>query len=233
MHKCLLSVDWDYFIYSKGINWGSYFENTRSIIDLWYKRYIKEKMQGREIERSFVLTPEWDTFWDEIRRRFYLNRDAFAFVSDSHALSYDIAKETGCDTVCSFDYHADLGYGGLESLEFEINCSNWLGMLLKDGQVKEAYIFYSSHTTERPEYFSQINNTYNVNYSSLSDLSKSFTVAAVHICRSGAWTPPWFDEKFNEFVSAMDITYETIDCPPRKWDPVNIDLAQEINYLLA
>jgi len=233
MENCLLSVDWDYFIYTKKENWGSYIENSRSLVDLWYKRYIQEKALGKDIQESYKLSSEWETFWKRIKERFTLVEDIKAYVTDSHAWSYSIAKENSCRTVCLFDSHADLGYGGLSSLNFEVNCSNWLGKLLKDKQIKEAYIFYSPYTVEKPEYFKQINSTYNVRYCNFNDLDKNFRVSAIHICRSGAWTPPWLDEKFTQFIDAMGITYEISNCPVRKWDTTNITLSHQINYLMA
>jgi len=233
MEKCLLSIDWDYFIHTKNENWGSYIENNRSLVDLWYKRYFQEKALGRDIQESYKLSSEWDTFWERIKERFIFVKDIKAYVSDSHAWSYDIAKENNCRIVCLFDSHADLGYGGLSSLNFEVNCSNWLGMLLKDKQIKEAHIFYSPYTMEKPEYFKQINSIYNIKYCNFNDLNKSFKVSAIHICRSGAWTPPWLDEKFTQFINAMGITYEVANCPARKWDTMNINLSNQINYLMA
>lgn len=45
MEKCLLSIDWDYFVYTKE-NWGSYTENKKSLIDFWYKRYLNARFRG-------------------------------------------------------------------------------------------------------------------------------------------------------------------------------------------
>lgn len=117
---------------------------------------------GKDIRESYKLPPEWYTFWEKIREHFIFVKDIKAYVSDSHAWSYNIAKENNCRIVCLFDSHADLGYCGLSSLNFEVNCSNWLGKLLKDGQIKEANIFYSPYTKEKPEYFKQINSIYNI-----------------------------------------------------------------------
>ena len=50
MEKCLLSVDWDYFIYTQ-YNSGSYTEDRRSLIDGWYKRYIRQEC-GRRYSKS-------------------------------------------------------------------------------------------------------------------------------------------------------------------------------------
>ena len=58
------------------------------------------------------------------------------------------SKENNCTMVYLFDAHADLGYGGLSSLDFEVNCSNRL-QILKEKQIKEANIFYSPYTTEK------------------------------------------------------------------------------------
>ncbi|HEY8343787.1 MAG TPA: hypothetical protein VIL66_01170 [Bacillota bacterium] len=62
---------------------------------------------------------------------------------------------------------------------------------------------------------------------------KSILVGAIHICRSGAWTPPWLDQKFYQFVDALGLPYETVDCPERKWDPDHISYSEQINYIIA
>lgn len=148
-------------------------------------------------------------------------------------MSYDIAKENNCRIVYLFDSHADLGYGGLLSLNFKVNCSNWLGKLLKDKLIKEANIIYSPYTTEKPEYFKPMNSIYNIGYYDFNDLDISIKVSAIHICRSGAWTPPWLDKKFTQFINALGVPYEIADCPARNWDTKNISFADQINYLMA
>lgn len=232
MERCLLSVDWDYFIYTRN-PWGSYIENNRSLMDFWYKRYIQAKARGEDIQKAFRLSATVDAFWANIKRCFQWMNHIKTYVSDSHALSYDIAKENHCTSVYLFDAHADLGYGGLSSLQFEVNCSNWLGKLLKDGHIKKANIIYSPYTIEKPEHFKQINSIYDVRYCSFNTIDKDITVTAIHICRSGAWTPPWMDKQFNQFINALKIPYKIINCPERKWDTENISLSDQINYLLA
>jgi len=236
MEKCLLSIDWDYFIYTQKDNLGLYSENKRSLIDLWYKRYIQARARGEDFQKAFQLSSELEIFWNKIKKHFKFTRNTKVYVSDSHSLSYKIAKENNCQMVYLFDAHSDLGYGGLMSLNFEVNCSNWLGKLLKDKYIKEAYIFYSPYTVEKPEYFKQINSMYDVKYwdfDVLDNLDKCIVVSAIHICRSGAWTPPWLDNKFIQFVDALGLPYEIVNCPERKWDTVNISLADQIYYLTS
>jgi len=233
MGNCLLSVDWDYFIQIKTENWGSYIENKKNLTDLWYKRFLQAKAQGRNIKNSFRLSPEVNTFWERINRFFRFDKGTKAYVSDSHSLSYDIAANHGLRTVYLFDSHADLGYGGISSLNFEINCANWLGKLFKDNRIDEANIIYSPFTTEKPEYFKAMNNIFKIRYLSFHDLAECISVAAVHICRSGAWTPPWLDKSFEQFVKASGLPYKITNCPVRKWNTENISLSEQINYLMA
>ncbi|MGI5871771.1 MAG: arginase, partial [Bacillota bacterium] len=55
----------------------------------------------------------------------------------------------------------------------------------------------------------------------------------INRCRSGAWTPPWLDQKFEQFIAALGMSYERVNCPERKWNPEDISLSDQINYLLA
>ncbi len=233
MERCLLSIDWDYFIYTQD-NRSSYIENHRSLMDSWYKRYIQAKVWGEDIQHEFQLSSQLDTFWENIRKFFVFAADIKVLASDSHALSYQMAKDNNCGEVYLFDAHSDLGYGGPSALNFEVNCSNWLGKLLKDQQIKGAYIFYSPYTAEKPEHFNPMNRIYRIRYCDWKDLvGKSIAVSAIHICRSGAWTPPWLDEKFYQFVDRLGLPYAIENCPERKWDPDHINLSQQINYLMA
>ena len=228
-----MSIDWDYFIRTPKENWGSYAENASNVMNLWYKRYIQAKARGKDIQKSFQLSQGVNGFWEKIRSHFRFTEKTRAFVSDSHALSYYIARQHGCDTVYLFDAHADLGYGGLSSLDFEVNCANWLGKLLKEKRVKEANIIYSPYTAEKPEFFRQINNAFNVRYMGFDSLDTGIEVSEVHICRSGAWTPPWLDGKFLKFVDSSGLYCELTDCPARKWDTTKLSLSDQIYYLLA
>jgi len=233
MDKCLLSVDWDYFIYTRNYC-GSYIESNRSLVDLWYKRYIQAKARGEDIRKAFLLSADVDGFWAKIKEYFKFADNIRILISDSHALSYQMAVENNCKSVYLFDAHADLGYGGLSSLNFEVNCSNWLGKLLKDKHIQEAHIFYSPYTIEKPEHFKQMNSIYNIRYRKFDELDDNCAeVSAIHICRSGAWTSPWLDGRFYQFVNALGLPYETMNCPERKWDPEHLRLSDQIIYLMA
>jgi len=231
--KCLLSIDWDYFICSRAKGY-SYMENSKNMLDIWYKRYFMLKRQGKDLEGLYSLSQEVGGFWEKIRKKFVIRPLAKVYISDSHALSYSIAKDNRCASVYLFDAHSDLGYGGLNSLNFELNCANWLGKLLKEEIIQKANIIYSPYTLERPQDFREINAKYDVEYMNWDSIPAGIEVSAVHICRSGAWTPPWYDAKFLKFVWDSGLSnLEFIDFAPRKWDTRNVSLSQRINYMLA
>lgn len=230
---CLLSVDWDYFVYCKDTKLNSFLENKKNVIDLWYKKYFYFQEKGININKYYDLSLEIKTFWQKIKSKFNISNDAKVFVSDSHKLSYNIAKTFKCDIVYLFDSHSDLGYGGIDSLDFEVNCANWLGKLFKDKYIKKAYIVYSKHTLEKPIFFESINKIYNIKYLSFENINTNIPITAIHVCRSGAWTPPWYDNKFFEFVNQLKIPFKVIDCPKRKWNPQNISLSDKIFLMIS
>lgn len=230
MRKNLLSIDWDYFVSIGKNNWGSYTENKRTILDLWYKRYIEGEKRGKNIQRFFRLSSETGNFWSKIKQLFQFQKDTKVYVSDSHTLSYEIAKESGCEKVYLFDAHADLGYGGLSSLDFEVNCANWLGKLLKNKLIKEADIIYSPFAKEKITDFKSINHIFNIHYPSVEDLNREIPISTIHICRSGAWTPPWFDGQFTKFIQSLGLPYKKMNCPTRTWNVEHMNLSDKIHY---
>ena len=233
MGRSLLSIDWDYFIYSGDKNFGSYIENKRTIIDLWYKRYILFKKKGKDITKYFSLSGDVEKFWDLIKGKFNFMKGIKIYVTDSHSLSYSLAIDNNCDTVYLFDSHADLGYGGLQSLDFEVNCANWLGKLFRDNKIDKAYVIYGPFTLEDPCDFDFMNKLYNINYPKLEDLDIDTDISVIHIARSGAWTPPWYDEDFFKFTNNFGLPYIMVDCPIRRWDPGRLSFSDEIYYMMA
>ncbi len=232
MVKSLLSIDWDYFIPMKKEWCGSYIENIRNINRLWYRRYIKNKRKGKDIVKDVHTGPELNGFWGKIKRYFRFSKFIKVYVSDSHKLSFPIAKRNECSRVFLFDAHSDLGYGGIQSLDFELNCGNWLGKLLKDDVVEKANIIYSPYSYEKKEDFDEINKRFNIQYGMWQELYKKATISIVHICRSGAWTPPWLDDDFKEFIKSLKMPFRVIDCPYRSWNTKQLTLSDQINCML-
>ena len=170
--KALLTIDWDYFMPYVGYFNLSYLENRRNIDKHWYKLYLEKKQCGIDITKEMVVGKEKDNFWTNISKYFNFSSIDKIIVSDSHKIAYDLAKVTKCEEVYNFDSHTDLGYGGLESLNYEVNCANWLGKLLNEGWVRRGNIILSPYTSEKEEYFKEINESFDIVYKEIDELEE-------------------------------------------------------------
>lgn len=231
MNKALLSIDWDYFIPIKREWCGSYFESKKNIQALWYKRYFKAMEKGENIVKGTVPGNILDGFWSRARKVFNISKKVKIYITDSHKWSYYIAKENNCNMVFNIDAHSDLGYEGLESAAFEVNCANWLGKLISQNIIEKAFIVYSPYTYEKKDDFKEFNDRFDIKYGEFVDIKAPINIEEIHICRSGMWTPPWLDSEFYAFSKENQGMYLIKHCPSREWKGKNITLAEKIDYL--
>lgn len=236
MKKCLLTVDWDYFIATKLTHITSYAENRQNIMQTWYKLYFEYKNKHIDIKKLFRLGEEVNTFWEDIKTNLKIKKDIPLIITESHIDAYEAAQRFECDSVYLVDAHSDLGYGGIQALNFEVNCANWLGMLLKDEVIDEAKILYSPYTHEEVADFKEITNLYGACFVKQEEFlhpEEALEIEAVHICRSGPWTPPWYDYQFDYFCN--EAGGRLINEPPaiREWDTEHINLANQIEFMLG
>lgn len=227
----LISIDWDYFMDYMKIWNGSYLENDNNIQKHWYRDYYKYKERGIDITRRMNVCKEVDKFWDMLKDKIEFKKNTKILLTESHKEAYQIAKEQQVSSVYSFDSHSDLGYEGLKSFEFELNCSNWLGKLLQEGLIDEANIIYGPYTNEQENQFDEINKKYSVNYLNMDDIKLEDVCDIIHICRSGCWSAPWLDKKLMKFVYESGFEFENIDMKERDWNPEKKSLAEQIDYM--
>ena len=234
MDKVLLTIDWDYFINVHSQHYMSYRENQVNLLEEWYRRHLICLQRNEHLENFYNLAPFYKTFWKQAKKALKLKKTIHVIVTEGHEEAYKIAKEWDCTEVYSLDAHSDLGYGGLAALEFEINCANWLGKLLKEKYINKANIIYSPYTKEDEEDFKEIMDAYEVHFLSLEELFKrEIDVAAIHICRSGPWTPPWYDEALDEFIKQISESPVLQIEVKRSWKPKALNLADQINCFMG
>lgn len=233
MSKNLLTIDWDFFIDNKMVEWTSILENNINKTTKWYKRYLSYQQKGKNLYDFFVLNPNYKHFFTLLSKHFNIRSSTPIYITDSHTYAYHIAKERHCDYVYSFDAHSDLGYGGLSSLDFELNCANWLGQLLKGQYIQAASIFYSPYTKENPDDFSELTASLPVCFKSLDQFTDStIPVDSIHICLSETWSPPWYDEDFMLFLSSCPGKIKQQTCHPRDWSPANLTYSEILDIFL-
>lgn len=208
----MLAVDFDFFFpepygtETLGELWPLYdwahSEALNAIGDfLWIDRaagFLRNNLPLPEVQ----VDP---TFW----QRFTFNDAAVGWATDSNMHAWN--PDLGVDNVWLFDAHHDSGYhpGALSSVvdANRISCEDWMLVYYLTGA--ELHVRYPVWKTGafniEPEPEVPVDRQFDDPAESLPRFD------AVHVCRSGAWTPPWGDDKFEAFVAA---------CPvPLVWGP--------------
>jgi hypothetical protein len=233
MKRVLISVDWDYFINAKRRTLCSLRDNYRNNYLRWYKEYL----QNPRLTLLYSLLPNRGDFWAVLGQRYRLYSSTLLFISESHKYSYYLSKILDCQKVINFDAHADLGYSGYPNVGAYTHCANWLGRLVNTAQVEEAEIVYSPYTHEKAADFRDfLKSGLTIHFTRLDKLGaqpQNEVVAGVHVCRSGAWTPPWYDQEFDRLINVSGLRRREGFVRPRPWKPTRLTDAQKIDLLLC
>jgi len=207
----ILSVDWDFFFPDViPLDWG-HKESPLFIESLWPIRAGNRNLLTKEKAIDTILPDKnlLNGFWERV---IYQPGLVYSLIiTESHADISIILKEDKKNVVVNFDQHHDILYRGRTIPKGDIpDCDYWAGWGIKYGYIKELHQFYPEWRKQNPE-SSDVNNLLpelntkrkhkiTVNYGLSSNyLPKIFGV--VFICRSGAWTPSWCDDKWLEFIS--------------------------------
>lgn len=222
--RVLVSIDWDYFIDCGGLETLSLRENYANIYLRWYKEYFQNPL----FMFSYGIHPGLENFWKSLKQRCSMD-EACLWISESHKYSYHLCRSLNCRRVISFDAHSDLGYGSIFGEREHIHCANWLAQLLRCRETKEAQVVLSPYSMEKPGDF----ETDKVCFCRMDDLlmGEDETVGGVHICRSGAWSPPWYDGELMRFIELSGITKRKGSLKPRPWKPATLDYSQMLETM--
>lgn len=204
----VLSIDWDYFIDATETERLILFPdggNERLGADLrsyvWTMRYSDSRIQK---ERKII-----DRCIEDIGVR----EDALKFVkcclynitddtqmgfADSHSSIYALLKENEPISnrqfnIYNIDHHSDC-----YNIGNDLNCGNWVNKLDAENYISK-YIWIKNEDSGDEN----IKDVLNCKSRITTDLSiiKDIQWDYVFICRSGVWSPPHLDIKFNDFYS--------------------------------
>ena len=180
-----LTIDWDYFI-PEDLTWDlSHKESQFYHSTLWGTR-------GHLI-RKMVTTGEENDFWPRLWNK--ISPPESTIVTDSHLGIWDDAGLHLSRTVVIIDQHHDVFN---DASTGKVDCANWLAAWLGNDDKRRAIWVKAPHTWE-DEIPSYARRKITV-LKNIENLPSLLTPIGCHICRSGAWTPPWLDGKFKKFV---------------------------------
>jgi len=215
--RTVLSVDWDFFVPEK-IEWDvGHREALFFLKALWATRlwlYDEMKTDGRE-----GLFWRWVSSWADLS-------GACLVVSDSHCFAYDVTTEA--QRVILVDAHHDCWDAERPG---EVACHNWARVWLEQRRNRRmVWVHPGAERIENCPLPDDLNSRVKLTTMEAGRLPK-VKLGAVHICRSGCWTPPWLDEAFIRFVSEIEnaigpvMNIQTGDWNPmvKRWSDAELD----------
>lgn len=226
----LLCVDWDFFCPSREgdptltngwalWDWGHREDNMAFYDVVWL---VRAAAFARAKEPRPMSSGEEDTFWS----RFRFKPTAKLYYAESNVQALHTLVKRGVDEVWLFDAHHDSGYGENSVLNImktgRIDCGQWMidyGM--RGARLHMRYPRWKPWGL-RGEPKPQIKLD-----RKLDDGKPlaNVTFDRVFVCRSGAWSPPWLDDKFHAFIAAAPVQKRVPVTPlvPRKWDEAALE----------
>jgi hypothetical protein len=180
-----LSIDWDFFFEPRPFYRDAFehdlWENTSWWLDETMCRWI-------------------NPLHNYIHQYFDFSKLQNLYIGSSHANAGPFFSLVKNLPIISFDSHGDLGYDDHDRSEY--SCCNWLGKYLRRKH-SSALVVYPTSNAElidwREEWDAKANHMTWVEYSRARH--PRYTIQSLFICKSPAWTPPWFDAEFNHFCS--------------------------------
>ena len=200
----ILSVDWDYFFPCvDDFDWG-HKESMLFIEALWIHRWSNRNLITGKYARDVVVPNEslLEFFWGGVVKVPPIK----ICIAESHAAIIDFMKmvqPSGAKTrwaVWNFDAHHDLGYGNGKALQ----CENWARIGISDGLIRSYNLVYPGWRRDEPEqdlYPGKIKSAqFSYHYKPPEHLPYFH---CIFVCRSGAWTPSWHDDRWLTFIGGL------------------------------
>lgn len=205
-----VTIDWDFFIPEDPMWDFGHKEAPFFLKQIWGARirYFREMATTGE-EREF-----WDKLWDKLP----LPVCPSLRVSESHLAVWNDPALHMANAVVLIDQHHDMFGDGKSDT---VDCGNWLAAWLRQKRNRRAIWVRPDHSWGEglPDgnKFKFLRSR-TVVLDSIDELDpRDMPNATLHVCRSGAWTPPWLDAQFNRFVEASKLPQIVLD---RDWsDP--------------
>lgn len=201
----LLSIDWDFFFPdSMPYDWG-HNETFFFLTDAW-------GMFRTDSHNQVTGEPALDAYAPTIPRQFWSrvldkNMPSALFTAESHATIMSVIKGLRSlspklvTSITHLDAHHDHGY---ENKSPSLDCGNWAAKAQAMGI--EVNLYYPEWRKALAEAKPDVKPT-SIHYG-LPDPDKYLNV---FVCRSGCWTPPWYDDCFKRFIASSGLNAQAQD----------------------
>lgn len=200
----VLSIDWDYYVDTSNEVREKCFPkilddiiSEEERLQMWKEYY--EKYNIKDIG---ILDDKFEKTMKLIETIEANSPQAYKIINDSHRFVYNIIEkeiEEHRDEnikVYNIDHHHDM-YQYRTSSD-KVNCSNWAEILKEELGEKFDYNWIKREDSEEYSLAGRVQ----CKECSLEDITeKKFDV--IYLCRSGAWSPPHLDNKYNQLKECI------------------------------
>ena len=202
----LLCVDFDYFFHNRSdfddpqwqlYDWG-HAESLLFIEMLWPIRAAGFLSNGLELPGT---TGREVNFWD----RFTFSDDASLYAAESNAMAGLPEVADDVDEVWLYDAHHDAGYHDRSVAQLvsegRWSCENWMILYAALGATLHVrYPTWRRHAfSQEPAPLVPVDRAFDNDVDDLPVFDRVF------VCRSGAWVPPWLDDRFTAFLERCPV----------------------------
>lgn len=215
----VLSIDWDYFVEENPLLDMAHRESDVFLEFMWATRrlHFEINSKGNLVASTQDLTKLMPFVGDELvfSRLPFFGKWYNLLVAESHSSIVQSLVGFSDIELINVDAHHDVFYRELP-LELSVNeetnivpmdCSNWVAYLAKCARLSSVVQIYPEWRKKFPEKYSHAARWLRkkgVKYtvfvgSSLARIIRWKRIDVVFICRSGCWTPPEYDMRFNRF----------------------------------
>lgn len=208
----VLSIDWDYFVEEDPmLDWG-HRENNLFLEPIWDTRRTKTVRDEKTGKLSLVpedLTKLVPFRGDEAFLRVVAFRceNYQIATAESHATILQLLENEINIEIINVDAHHDIHYGKMPKDRSEVDCGNWGSYLMQQDRIRSWRQCYPAWRTKRdrqekfPKKFAVQNCRVSVEYGEPRISWRKIDL--VFLCRSGCWTPPEYDLRFNKLCIDM------------------------------
>ena len=197
----LLSVDWDFFFPVPEIDkeflydWGHSENPSIPNSILWNIRGVDFIQRNKPLP---LTSGEELNFWE----RFCFVPDVALYYADSHFNIYSAKVRKNITEIWNFDAHHDSYQTEKQMLDKGlITCENWATLFSSIGiKVNTVYPQWKKWAIkeDKPKGTIEKRRVDNKN-----KFQEHFD--RIFVCRSGAWTPPWIDKYFWDFITKCPV----------------------------
>lgn len=209
----ILSIDFDYFVNATAEQRMTIFPDGHEHygVNIYNTVWMARYGECPELENIGVVEDEYTSLINYlnllIKRR--QSSETCFVVTNSHKWIYDVITRDYTDwpiNMLHVDFHSD-NYG----LKDETNCGNWVNWLEKSLKDTHQRIWRvskitwlgreDSDTAEETRFFKTMKRGKKPLETVISDYFHNSVPDLIYICKSGSWSPPHLDVRFDELIS--------------------------------